>query len=77
MSRKCNLRTVSDRAFEKVYVQEDLTPKQREILTQLYRDAEEKNAGVNLAVERWIVAGRRTQPFLKKVPARRPVQESQ
>ena len=70
LSRKCNLKTVSDRKYDKVFIQEDLTPQQREHLTQMYHDAEEKNSRINLVLEKWIVAGRRSQPFLKKVKAR-------
>ena len=70
LSRKCNLRNVGNGSFEKVYIQEDMTPQQREALTQMYREADSKNEKENLEQRKWIVAGRRTQPFLKLVPVR-------
>ena len=66
MARKHNLKTIQNGRFERVYIHEDLTVAQREELFNMYKSAEAKNS-IGNGTTKWIVCGRRTNPFIKEV----------
>lgn len=66
MKRKMNLK--SSEQHSKVRISDDLTPGQRQHLSNLFKEAEAKNLEADATGHRIIVCGRRNNPWLKKIP---------
>ena len=68
MRKKSKLREAPEDWMRSVYINEDLSQEQREFLSSLYDEAASKNSKMTEDSKYvYVVAGRRSSPFLKKI----------
>ena len=68
LRKKYKLRESSEEWMRSIYINEDLSREQRDFLSNMYQEMESKNEKLSENAKwKYIVAGRRSRPFIKKI----------